>query len=154
MTAIGFLAATQNGALDLVRSTASAAPAILIIACVAMAFCVFICSIDYWSSKGTYRDMAQLMTQSSMFWARWSDDRIWSAPYGELAAEADRCEVVVAYIERQKKSLGKKHDDARAAFNEHIDRELVTYQGMLTAVRNAMIYLNSQGRGPQAPHGS
>lgn len=152
MTAVRLLAATQNSALDLVRSTASVAPAILIIACVAIAFCVFMCAIDYWSSKGTNRDMAQLMTQSSMFWARWPHDRIWSAPYGELAAEADRCEVIVAYVKRQKEPPGKRIDEARTAFNKHVDREIATYEGMLAAVRNAMNYAVSQGRGPQQPY--
>ncbi len=107
------------------------------------------CWIDYWSSKGSYRDMAQLMTHSSMFWARWPHDRIWSAPYGELAAEADRCEVIVAYVERQKEPPGKRVHDAPAVFDQHIDREIAAYQGMLATVRNAMNYLNSQGRGPQ-----
>lgn len=131
--------------------TGSVAPAILIIACVAIAFCVFLCSIDYWSSKGSYRDTAQLMTHSSMFWARWPHDRIWSAPYAELALEAHRCEVIVAYVENKKRSTGKRVDDARAAFNQHMDREIAAYQGMLAAVRNAMNYAVSQGRGPQSP---
>ncbi|MFV8167633.1 hypothetical protein ACNQVK_36900 [Mycobacterium sp. 134] len=134
--------------------TEVAAPAIFIIACVAIGFCVFMCSIDYWSSKGSYKDMAQLMTHSSMFWARWPNDRIWSAPYGELAAEADRCEVIIAYVERQKRSKGKRVDDVRAPFNQHIDREIAAYQGMLAAVRNAMSYSNSHGRGPQQSYGA
>lgn len=152
MTPVRVLAASRNDALDMTRVTGSVALAILIIACVAIAFCVFMCSIDYWSSKGSYRDMAQLLTHSSMFWARWPHDRIWSAPYGELAAEADRCEVIVAYVERQKESPGKRADDSRDAFNQHIDREIAAYKGMLAAVRNAMNYLNSQGRGPQQPY--
>lgn len=154
MTSDHLLAATQNDALDMARVTELAAPAILIIACVAIAFCVFICSIDYWSSKGSYRDMAQLLTHSSMFWARWPHDRIWSAPYGELAAEADRCEVIVAYVERQKESPGKRADDSRAAFNQHIDREVAAYKGMLAAVRNVMNYAHSRRRGPQQPYGA
>ncbi len=154
MTSDRVLVATQNGALDMARVTGSAVPAILIIACVAIAFCVFMCSIDYWSSKGTYSDMAQLMTHSSMFWARWPHDRIWSAPYGELAAEAERCEVIVAYVERQKESPGKRADDSQAAFNQHIDREVAAYQGMLAAVRNAMNHAHARGHGPQQPYGA
>lgn len=154
MTPVRVLAASRNDALDMTRVTGSVALAILIIACVAIAFCVFMCSIDYWSSKGSYRDMAQLLTHSSMFWARWPHDRIWSAPYGELAAEADRCEVIVAYVERQKESPGKRADDSRDAFNQHIDREIAAYKGMLAAVRNAMNYAHSRGRGPQQPYGA
>lgn len=152
MTSDHLLAATQNDALDMARVTELVAPAILITACVVIGFCVFVCFIDYWSSKGSYKDTAQLMVHSSMFWARWSQDRIWSAPYGELAAEADRCEVIIAYVESKKRSKGKRAAGSRAAFNQHIDRELATYQGMLDAVRNAMNYLNSQGRGPQQPY--
>ncbi|OCB48482.1 hypothetical protein A5721_06215 [Mycobacterium vulneris] len=154
MTSDHVLAATQNGALDMARATASAVPAILIIACVAIAFCVFMCSIDYWSSRGSYRDMAQLMTHSSMFWARWPHDRIWSAPYEELAAEANRCEVIVAYLDRQKESPGKRTNDSCTAFNQHIDHEIAAYQGMHAAVRNAMNYAHSRGRGPQQPYGA
>ncbi|CDO29562.1 hypothetical protein [Mycolicibacterium porcinum] len=154
MTSDRVLGVMQNNALDMAQVGGSVLPAILIIACVATAFCVFICSIDYWSSKGSYKDMAQLMTHSSMFWVRWPHDRIWSAPYGELAAEADRCEVIVDYIKRKKKSQRKRVDDAHAAFNQHIDHEIAAYQGMLAAVRNAMNYAHSRGRGPQQPYGA
>ena len=148
MTPDRVLAATQYNALDMAGVTGLVSPAILIIGCLAIAFTVFMCSVDYWSSKGSYKEVARLMTHSSMFWARWSHDRIWSAPYEELAAEARRCEVIVAYVENKKRSR-KRVDDACVAFNRYVDGEITTYQGMLAALRNAMNYAVSQGRGPQ-----
>lgn len=151
MTSDRILAVTQNIALDMAEVTDSASTGILIIGGTAIAFTVFLCAIDYWSNKASLKELARLMTHSSMFWARWPHDRIWSAPYGELAAEADRCESIIGYVHSKKRSPGKRFGDAVSQHNHHVEREIATYQGLLAAVRSAMHYAISQGRGPQLP---
>lgn len=120
---------------------------------------VFFFGIDWLSTKATYRKLAELYTHSSAFWARWPGDRLWVAPYGELAAEADRCEQLIGnvgskslYVGMKKGPTGKQRaKDLRAEFQRQLDREVATYQGLRSAVHNAMNYAVSQGRGPQAP---
>ncbi|MED5815675.1 hypothetical protein VST63_25220 [Mycolicibacterium sp. 050232] len=120
---------------------------------------VFFFGVDWLSTKATYRQLAKLYTHSAAFWARWPGDRLWVAPYEELAAEANRCEQLIGnvgskslYVGMKKGPAGKKRaKDLQAEFQRQLDREVATYQGLLAAVRNAMNYAVSQGRGPQAP---
>lgn len=86
-----------------------------------------------------------------MFWLRWPHDRIWSVPYGELAAEADRCESIIGYVHSKKRSSGKRFGDAVSRYNYNVEREIATCQGLLNSVHSAMHYAVSQGRGPQLP---
>lgn len=145
------LAATHYIALDMAEVTDSLHPAISIIGGTAIAFTVFLCVVDYWSNKASFKELARLMTHSSMFWVRWPHDRIWSAPYGELAAEADRCESIIGYVHSKRRSPGKRFGDAVSRHNYNVEREIATYQHMLGTVRAAMNYAVSQGRGPQLP---
>lgn len=119
----------------------------------------FFFGIDWYSRKASYRELARLYTHSSAFWARWPGDRLWLAPYDELAAEADRCEELIRsvgdkrlYVRGKNGPAKKRAEDLRATFREQIDREIATYEGMLAAVRNAMNHAVSQGRGPQQPY--
>lgn len=115
----------------------------------------FFFGLDWYSRKASYRELAQLYTHSSAFWARWPGDRLWSAPYDELAAEANRCDELIRsvgdkrlYVGRKKGLTKKQAEGLLAEFRVQIDREIAAYQGMLAAVRNAMSYAVSQGRGP------
>lgn len=118
----------------------------------------FFFGLDWYSRKSSYRTLAQLYTHSSAFWARWPGDRLWSAPYDELAAEANRCHELIRsvgdkrlYLSRKKGRAKKQVEVLRAEFREQIDREIAHYQGMLATVGNAMNYAVSQGRGPRQP---
>ncbi|WP_166907521.1 hypothetical protein [Mycobacterium sp. DL440] len=116
----------------------------------------FFFGLDWYSRKASYRELAQLYAHSSAFWARWPGDRLWSAPYDELAAEANRCDELIRSVGDKRLHVGRKKGPAkkqaeglRAEFREQIDREVAYYQGMLAAVGNAMNYAVSQGRGPR-----
>ena len=120
----------------------------------------FFFGIDWYSRKASYRELARLYTYSSAFWARWPGDRLWVAPYGELAAEADRCDELIRSVGDKRLNVGAKMaltektraKQLQAEFRGNIDREIAMYQGMLAAVHNAMNYAASQGRGPHQPH--
>ena len=148
MTPDRFAEVTQNFALDMARVTDSVVTGALIVGCTAMAFTVFLCWVDWWSTKATYREMGRLLTHSSAFWARWPNDRIWSAPYGELAAEADRCQSIIGYVS-MKKPTSKRAETELVEVIQRVEREEAMYQNMLATVHSAMNYAISQGRGPQ-----
>ncbi|OBB21562.1 hypothetical protein A5761_30060 [Mycolicibacterium setense] len=114
---------------------------------------------DWNGTKVCYRTLALLYTHSSAFWARWPGDRLWSAPYDELAAEADRCNELIRYVGEKRMRLPVKRGPARkqaealhAEFSEQVEREKAMYQHMLGTVHSAMNYAISQGRGPQQPY--
>ncbi|QRY52813.1 hypothetical protein [Mycolicibacterium septicum] len=120
---------------------------------------VFFFGVSWYSQKATYRDLAQWYARSSAFWARWPGERLWMAPYGELAAEARRCEDLINNVGSKTPYLGaktvlmerKRARELRAEFRRDIESEIITYKDMLAAVHNAMNYAASQGRGPQVP---
>jgi len=118
----------------------------------------FFFGLDWYSRKSAYRELALLYTHSSAFWARWRGDRLWMAPYNELAAEAQRCEELVRSVGDKRLYIGlrrgpakKQAQDLRAEFRRQIDREIATYQGMLVTLHSAMNYAVAQGKGPQLP---
>lgn len=110
---------------------------------------------DWNGTKVCYRTLARLYTHSSAFWARWPGDRLWVAPYEELAAEADRCNELIGYVGEKRMRLPvrrparKRAEALHAEFREQVEREKVMYQNMLATVHSAMNYAISQGRGPQ-----
>ncbi|PEG61967.1 hypothetical protein CQY21_03165 [Mycolicibacterium boenickei] len=118
----------------------------------------FFFGIDWYSRKASYRELARLYTHSSAFWARWPGDRLWVAPYGELAAEADRCDELIRSVGGKRLKLSvktaltekKRAKELRAEFRQQLEREEAMYQQMLATVRSAMNYAIAQGRGPQA----
>ncbi|MCV7336898.1 MULTISPECIES: hypothetical protein [Mycolicibacterium] len=122
----------------------------------------FFFGISWYGQKATYRDLARWYAHSSAFWARWSGDRLWAAPYPELVAEARRCEDLINNLDSKRPFMGpkavlvdrKRARELRAGFRQDVEREIATYKGLLAAVHNAMHYAVGQGRGPQVPpHG-
>lgn len=119
----------------------------------------FFAGVMWYSRRASYRELALLYTHSSAFWARWPGDRLWVAPYDELAAEADRCDHLFRTVGEKSMRLPVKRGPARkqaealhAEFSEQVEREKVMYQHMLGTVHSAMNYAISQGRGPQQPY--
>ncbi|WKG04254.1 hypothetical protein [Mycolicibacterium sp. HK-90] len=151
MTTVRALADTRNVALDTAEVIDSVSSGLLIIGCTAVAFTAFLCAVDYWSSKPSYQHLGRTLAQSSVFWARWPGDRIWSAPFGELSREAARCEEILVHLQERKEADEKmsyaRPPDSRIYFYGQI----ATRQSMLATVHSAMNYAISQGRGPQ-PH--
>lgn len=101
------------------------------------------------SSAGGQPDAerARLFTHSEAFWARWPNNRVFEAPYGELAAGASRCARLIGIFQRQRgTNLRPASGPTREVYDES-NRQIATYQAML----NAMNYAVSQGRGPQLP---
>lgn len=89
---------------------------------------------------------ALLLTHSSAFWARWPYDRLAAAPYAELAAEAARCELMVAGLRAAMRPprIGAKPPSVPG---DYLHRRLVAYEGMLDAVRRTM----AQSAPPRRP---
>ncbi|MGV0811237.1 hypothetical protein ABQF34_04705 [Mycolicibacterium boenickei] len=120
----------------------------------------FIAGVVWYSGRASYRTLARLYTHSSAFWARWPGDRLWVAPYEELAAEADRCNELIGYVGEKRMRLPlrgparKRAEAIHAEFRQQVEREEAMYQGMLNSVHAAMHYAISQGRGPQQPYGA
>lgn len=117
----------------------------------------FIAGVMWYSGRASYRTFARLYTHSSAFWARWPGDRLWGAPYEELAAEADRCNELIGYVGEKRMRLPLRRSARTGAkaihaeFRQQLEREEAMYQQMLATVRSAMNYAISQGRGPQLP---
>ncbi|WP_066900077.1 hypothetical protein [Mycolicibacterium houstonense] len=117
----------------------------------------FFAGVVWYSGRASYRTLARLYTHSSAFWARWPGDRLWVAPYEELAAEADRCNELVGYVGEKRMRLPlrgparKRAEPIHAEFRQQLEREEAMYQSMLATVHAAMNYATAQGRGPQAP---
>ncbi|OLP00874.1 hypothetical protein BVU76_18220 [Mycolicibacterium porcinum] len=98
-------------------------------------------------------ERARLYTHSEAFWGRWPNNRLFEAPYAELAAEATRCARLIE-IFQEKLSSGERPERGpfRGMYDE-ASRNLPMYQSMLATVHSAMNYAISQGRGPQQPYG-
>ncbi|WP_441962903.1 hypothetical protein [Mycolicibacterium houstonense] len=98
-------------------------------------------------------ERARLFVQSEAFWGRWPHNRLYEAPYAELAAEATRCARLIE-IFQETLSYGKRPDPGafRGMYDE-AGRSLPAYQHLLNSVHTAMNYAISQGRGPQQPYG-
>lgn len=149
---------TASAAFDLGSFIEGSIPFAIIGLVTMVSASAFFSGLGWYSRKASYRELAQLYTHSSAFWARWPDDRIWVAPFDELAAEAHRCEELirnvggkVLYSGLQRGPAKKRTKERRAEFRLQIDREIATYQGMLATVRNAMNYAVAQGKGRQEP---
>ena len=80
---------------------------------------------------------ALLLTHSSAFWARWPYDRLASAPYAELAAEAARCELMVAGL-RAATRPARIGSTPPSVPGDYLHGRLIAHEGMLAAVRQAM----------------
>ncbi|WKG04252.1 hypothetical protein [Mycolicibacterium sp. HK-90] len=109
----------------------------------------------WYSKKAEYQKAARLYTFSSAFWARWPGERLWAAPYQELAAEAARCEEILGsmgltppHYER-KESDPEVRDDGAPEVNRRTDREGAQFRAKRDAVLRAMSNAIAQGRGPQ-----
>ncbi|OMC34059.1 hypothetical protein A5740_10460 [Mycobacterium sp. GA-1841] len=120
----------------------------------------FFFGLDWYSRRSSYRTLARLYTHSSAFWARWPGDRVWMAPYGELVAEADRCNELIGYVGEKRMNLGLKRGSAKkqakaihAEFRQQVEREEAMYQGILATLQNAMNYAVARGKGPPPPPG-
>lgn len=96
-------------------------------------------------------EKARLFTHSEAFWARWPGNRVFEAPYDELAAEATRCARIVEILQGERGSnVRPATGHARRAYDK-ANNQLASYEPMLNSVHNAMHYAISQGRGPQLP---
>ncbi|MBN3512368.1 hypothetical protein JYB55_26430 [Mycolicibacterium septicum] len=96
-------------------------------------------------------ERARLFTQSEAFWARWPNNRVFEAPYDELAAEASRCARVIEIYQRQRGTNVRPATGHARRIYDKSNSQIATYQAMLNSVHNAMNYAISQGRGPQLP---
>lgn len=111
----------------------------------------------WYTKKAEYQKRARLYTSSSAFWARWPGERVWVAPYDELAAEASRCEQILGSMglippqyDRKESGPVVQADDADKG-NQRVVREGASFRAKRGAVLQAMSHAISQGRGPQAP---
>ncbi|CDP85917.1 MULTISPECIES: hypothetical protein [Mycolicibacterium] len=96
-------------------------------------------------------ERARLFTHSEAFWARWPNNRVFEAPYDELAGEAARCARLIEIFQGQRgTNVRPATGHARKTYDK-ANGEIATYQAMLNSVHNAMHYAISQGRGPQLP---
>ncbi|OMB70356.1 hypothetical protein A5741_07850 [Mycolicibacterium conceptionense] len=118
---------------------------------------VILCVGGWYSKKADYRKAACLYTFSSAFWARWRGERLWVAPYDDLAAEAARCEEILGsmglippHYDRKESGPVVQANDADKS-NRRIDREAPAFRAKRGAVLQAMSHAVAQGRGPQAP---
>lgn len=96
-------------------------------------------------------ERARLFTHSEAFWTWWPDNRLFEAPYGELAAEATRCARIVEILQGDRGSnVRPATGHARRSYDK-ANSQLASYEPMLNSLHNAMNYAISQGRGPQLP---
>ncbi len=96
-------------------------------------------------------ERARLYTHSEAFWARWPNNRVFEAPYADLAAEATRCGRLVEIFQEKLSSNKRPEPGPFRGIYDEAHRHLPVYQHMLGTVRAAMNYAVSQGRGPQLP---
>ncbi|OLP00876.1 hypothetical protein BVU76_18230 [Mycolicibacterium porcinum] len=111
----------------------------------------------WYSKKAEYQKLARLYTFSSAFWVRWPGERLWVAPYDELAAEAARCEEILGSMGlKPPHYVGKESGSAVQAdaheSNRRVDREGASFRAKRGALLQAMSNAIAQGRGPRAPH--
>ncbi|OMC34060.1 hypothetical protein A5740_10465 [Mycobacterium sp. GA-1841] len=123
--------------------------------------CALIFFVGAWySKKSEYQKRARLYTFSSAFWARWPGERLWVAPYPELAGEAARCEDILAgmgltpphYEHEQSEPVIKAEDAQRG--DQRVDRDGASFLAKRGVVLQAMTHAIAQGRGPQSPPGT
>ncbi|PEG61969.1 hypothetical protein CQY21_03175 [Mycolicibacterium boenickei] len=96
-------------------------------------------------------ERARLFTHSEAFWARWPNNRVFEAPYDELADEAIRCERVIEIYQRQRGTNVRPATGHARKIYDKANSQIAAYQAMLNSVHNAMHYAIAQGRGPQLP---
>lgn len=120
--------------------------------------CAVIFFVGAWyTKKADYQKKARLHTFSSAFWARWPSERLWVAPYHELAAEAARCEEILGGMGltppqyEGKESGPGVHADNGHEVDQRIRAEGARFRAKRGAVLRAMSYAVAQGKGPQAP---
>lgn len=113
----------------------------------------------WYTKKSEYQKRARLYTFSSAFWARWPGERLWVAPYPELAAEAARCEEILGgmgltppHYEPKPSDTAVKTEDAHSG-DSRIERDGTDFRTKRGAVLQAMSRAVAQGRGPQSPSG-
>lgn len=130
---------------------------VAIIAGIGVTFAVIFFGLAWHLKKASYQKAARLYTFSSAFWARWPGERLWVAPYDDLAAEAARCEEILGsmglippHYDRKESGPVVQANDADKS-NRRIDREAPAFRAKRGAVLQAMSHAVAQGRGPQAP---
>lgn len=96
-------------------------------------------------------ERARLFTHSEAFWVRWPNNRVFEAPYDEMAGEATRCERVIEIYQRERGTNVRPATGQARKIYDKANSQIATYQAMLNSVHNAMHYAISQGRGPQLP---
>lgn len=102
-------------------------------------------------SRRFVAQQAGLLTHSSIFWSRWSYEQLWTAPYGDLAAESDRCGRIIDNLLSRRGPSNSRGRGRESAEYDYYDREITRYRQMQTAVQNAMNYVAGRGRDPQQP---
>ncbi|OBG89298.1 hypothetical protein A5699_14530 [Mycobacterium sp. E802] len=102
------------------------------------------------SSAGERLDAerAWLYTHSEAFWARWPNNRVFDAPYEELAAESARCERVIEICQGQRGTTVRPAYGAARESYDQSNSQIATYQHMLSTVHNAM---NMRSRKVEVP---
>lgn len=119
----------------------------LVVSAIVVAVFIAIAMIPSAAGERLDAERARLFTHSEAFWARWPNNRVFEAPYDELAGEAIRCERVIEIYQRQRgTNVRPASGPARQVYDES-NRQIATYQGLLAAVQHAI----AQGRGPQLP---
>jgi hypothetical protein len=119
------------------------APIVLIVAALLVGLGKFVAPLPDTSTVTE----ALLLTHSSAFWARWPQDRLWSAPPWELQAELARCEHLVA-LTRRSMPIGHYGQNLSKP-GDLLHRRLAAYEGMLAAVRQALAYSAQRGYPPR-----
>lgn len=77
-------------------------------------------------------------SQSAAFRSRWQHVPLWQVPHDELAAEAKRCEAIIATLELQSRS---GHVDPRTS--PELTSQIVWYRSVLDAVQQAMAWISA-----------
>ncbi|MGV0836284.1 hypothetical protein [Mycolicibacterium thermoresistibile] len=97
---------------------------------VALAFLVFTPGYERFIAKQWDADQAAFMHESAAFRARWPGERLWSAPYDEVKAEAVRCWRIIDILQQR----NRKYQYANVAINN----QAAEIHGWLLTVHQAM----------------
>ncbi|MGV0836283.1 hypothetical protein [Mycolicibacterium thermoresistibile] len=91
---------------------------------------------------------APLMAESGAFCARWPADRLWSAPYMELAAEEVRCRQIIQILK------SRNHSYRRGLFgygDPMIFSQISGFERWLVTVQSAMGHAARREQWPPPP---
>lgn len=123
------------------------------VAAVGLIISAVVYCISVFGTRGVQRREARLRAHSSVFWSRWSADRLWAAPYDELAAEAGRCEQIIDSL-RQRQTLATSRFPTKREklFLHYLDNQIADSRRSLSMVHSAMHYVAGQTQWPPRPH--